>query len=67
MIKNAPEHHSQLFRFKKSTILQLVALSLAIIVLVPQFDEFTNSWAFIQGAQLSWLALAGAGIRGRNC
>ncbi|HRB82680.1 MAG TPA: lysylphosphatidylglycerol synthase transmembrane domain-containing protein [Acinetobacter johnsonii] len=62
MIKNAPEHHSQLFRFKKSTILQLVALSLAIIVLVPQFDEFTNSWAFIQGAQLRWLALAGAGM-----
>jgi len=62
MIKKAPEHHLQLFRLKKSTILQLVALALAIIVLVPQFDEFTNSWKFITDAKLSWLVLSLIGM-----
>jgi uncharacterized protein (TIRG00374 family) len=62
MIKKAPEHHSQLFRFKKSTVLQLIALTLAIIVLVPQIDEFRGSWQFITDADPTWLVVSALGM-----
>lgn len=47
---------------KKSSVLQLVALSLAIIVLVPQLDEFANSWRFITEAKVLWLLVALVGM-----
>lgn len=58
MIKKAPEHHSQLFRMKTSSIVQLIALALAIVVLVPQLKEFSSSRDLITGANTVWVGIA---------
>lgn len=62
MIKKAPEHHSHLFRMKKSSIVQLIALTIAIVVLVPQVKEFSESWQYITSADYQWVLIAVAGM-----
>lgn len=55
MIKQAPEHHSRLLRMKKSSLLQLIALGLALVILVPQVQEFSQSWKYLTDAHPLWL------------
>lgn len=59
MIKRAPEHPQHLFRMKKSSIIQIVAVSIAIIILAPQFKDFSGSFGLISEAKISWIVFAG--------
>ncbi len=64
MIKKAPEHPSSLYRLKKGSLLQLAIIIIALIVLIPQFQQFSSSWSTIASAQPAWLALGAAGVIG---
>jgi glycosyltransferase 2 family protein len=43
---------------KTSSIVQLIALALAIIVLVPQLKEFSSSREYVTGADAGWVGIA---------
>jgi uncharacterized membrane protein YbhN (UPF0104 family) len=64
MIKKAPEHLSQLFRLKKSSIIQLVLLAVALAVIVPQLKQFSGSWHLLTTTNPSWVLIAGLGMIG---
>ena len=64
MINKAPEHHSHLFRMKKSSILQLVVLAVALAVIVPQFKQFSTSWHLLTMLDPLWVLVACAGMVG---
>jgi uncharacterized protein (TIRG00374 family) len=55
MLRQAPAHHSHLFRMKKGSLLQLVFVAAAIGILLPQIREFSSSWSYISKADLKWL------------
>lgn len=64
MINKAPEHHSQLFRLKRSSLIQLVILAVALIIIIPQFRQFSKSWHLLTQLQPSWALLALVGMLG---
>jgi uncharacterized membrane protein YbhN (UPF0104 family) len=64
MINTAPEHHSQLFRLKKSSLVQLVILAVALAVIIPQVKNFNGSWHMLTSADPQWVACACLGMLG---
>ena len=58
MIRKAPENSSHLFRFKKSSALQLTVIVLAVAILGPQFRQFSESWSYLTEARLPWIIAA---------
>ena len=64
MIHKAPEHHSHLFRMKKSSLVQLVVLTIALAVIVPQFKQFSTSWSLLTELDLLWVLVACLGMVG---
>lgn len=62
MIKNAPEHPKHLLRLSKSSVLQIVIITVALLILIPQFTQFRSSWNYVTGADIRWLAVALVGM-----
>lgn len=62
MIKNAPEHPRHLLRLSKSSLIQIIIISIALAILIPQFKQFRSSWSYVTGADIRWLAVALAGM-----
>lgn len=57
MSRKTPEHHEG-FRLKKSSLLQLIILAVAILIIAPQFKQFAGSWRLLGQLDIGWVILA---------
>jgi glycosyltransferase 2 family protein len=57
MIRKAPEHHSYIFRFTKRSILQIVAVLILVVLIIPQLSSLKESLMILRSINLSWLAV----------